>query len=427
MTSKDTGTGPGLPTTVDVAIIGGGIIGISTAYALAKDGIRVAVFEKGTLGCEQSSRNWGWVRTLNRDMPEVPISMRSNEIWGEIQEQADAGFRRRGIMYLQETEDDARSQQRWLGQAREDYGFKGRLLSRAETLALLPQTRRKWTGALYSDIDGVAEPELATQAIAGLVRRRGGLVFEQCAVRGIEQSAGRVSAVVTERGRVLAATAVLAGGAWSRLFCGNLGVEFAQLKVRGSVLRTSPVEGGPETAVNGGNFTCRKRADGGYTVSQFGASMADLTPDSFRLMGKFFNAWVANNSFVKVRLGRRFFEELAMPRRFGSETATPFEHHRVLDPLPSARGVRQAWQRAVHAFPAFASARIAHSWAGYIDVTPDALPVMAQVAGVPGFYLASGFSGHGFGFGPGAGEFMANLIQGKALSGDAHAFRLDRF
>ena len=215
--------------------------------------------------------------------------------------------------------------------------------------------------------------------------------------------------------------------AWSRLFCGNLGVEFPQLKVRGSVLRTSPVGGGPETAVNGKDFTCRKRADGGYTVSQFGASMADLTPDSFRLMGKFFNAWLANNTFVKVRLGKRFFEELAMRRRFGSDTVTPFERSRVLDPTPSARGLQEAWRRTVHAFPAFESASVVHSWAGYIDVTPDALPVMTQVAGVAGFYLASGFSGHGFGFGPGAGEFMANLIQGKRLSGDAHAFRLDRY
>jgi glycine/D-amino acid oxidase-like deaminating enzyme len=193
------------------------------------------------------------------------------------------------------------------------------------------------------------------------------------------------------------------------------------------VLRTSPVEGGPETAVNGKDFTCRKRADGGYTVSQFGASMADLTPDSFRLMSKFFKAWLANNTFVKVRFGKRFFEELATPRRFGNDAVSPFERVRVLDPRPSARGVQQAWERLVHAFPVFESARIAHSWAGYIDVTPDALPVMTQVASVPGFYLASGFSGHGFGFGPGAGEFMANLIQGKPLSGDPHAFRLDRY
>ncbi|HEY0296604.1 MAG TPA: FAD-binding oxidoreductase [Bordetella sp.] len=416
-----------LPESVDVAVIGGGIIGICTAYALAKAGVSTAVFEKGLLACEQSSRNWGWVRTLNRDMPEVPVSMRSNEIWDEIQAQAEVGFRRRGILYLQENADDAERHQRWLDQARDHYGFQGRLLGQAETRKRLPPSRRNWTGALYSDLDGVAEPQLATQGIAGLVRRLGGQVFERCAVRGIEQSAGRVSAVVTEHGRVRASTVVLAGGAWSRLFCGNLGVEFPQLKVRGSVLRTSPVEGGPESAINGKDFTCRKRADGGYTVSQFGASMADITPDSFRLMGKFFKAWMANNTFVKVRFGKRFFEELAIPRTFGIEAITPYERNRVLDPTPSASGVQQAWSRLVHAFPAFESARIAQSWAGYIDATPDAMPVMAQVRSVPGFYLASGFSGHGFGFGPGAGEFMAGLIQGKPLHGDAHAFRLDRY
>ena len=92
------------PATVDVAIIGGGIIGASTALALARAGVRTALFEKGTLGCEQSSRNWGWVRTLGRDQPEVPLALRANQLWSEIQAQVDVGYRRNGLVYLQENE-----------------------------------------------------------------------------------------------------------------------------------------------------------------------------------------------------------------------------------------------------------------------------------------------------------------------------------
>jgi glycine/D-amino acid oxidase-like deaminating enzyme len=415
-----------LPGAVDVAVIGGGVIGVSAAYALAKAGITVAVFEKATLACEQSSRNWGWVRTLTRDVPEVPLAIRANHLWGEIQGMTDVGFRRTGMLYLQENEADAASHQAWIDAAR-DHGLDACLIGRQAALRYLPQSRRAWQGALFSATDGVAEPQLATQGIAALARAQGGIIVEHCAVRGIERAAGQVSAVITEHGRVGAQAVLVAAGAWSRLFCGNLGADFPQLKIRGSVLRTEPFDAGLAATINGKDFTCRKRADGGYTVSQFGASMADLVPDSFRLMRQFLRPWLANNTLVRLRVGKRFFQELAIPRRFALDRVSPFERHRVLDPLPSRRGVEQAWRRLADAFPVFEGARIAQSWAGYIDVTPDALPVMSPVPGVPGLYLASGFSGHGFGIGPAAGEAMANLIQGNTPDVDMRAFRFGRF
>ncbi|ALM82579.1 FAD-binding oxidoreductase [Bordetella sp. N] len=417
---------PGLPATVDVAIIGGGIIGISTAYALVKAGLRVAVFEKGTLACEQSSRNWGWIRTLGRDLPEVPLALRANQLWGEIQARTDVGFRRSGMLYLQESQDDAANHQTWIDGA-STYGIDARLLDSRAARQLLPESRRGWTGAMYSATDGVAEPQLATAAIAALTRDLGGLIYEGCAVRGIERSVGRVSALVTEHGTVATQAVLVAAGAWSRLFCGNLGADFPQLKVRGSVLRTCPFNAGLDAAVNGKDFTCRKRADGGYTVSQFGASMADIVPDSFRLMRHFIRAWMTNRNFVRLRFGKRFFEEYATPRHFTADRVSPFELHRVLDPQPSRRGIAQAWERLRHAFPVFQGAQIVHSWAGYIDVTPDAMPVMDQVPGLPGLYLASGFSGHGFGIAPAAGEAMAELIRGLAPSVDLYPFRFDRY
>src|SRR5690606_35746104 len=417
---------PVLPEAVDVAIIGGGIIGTCTAYALAQAGMRVCVLEKGVLAGEQSSRNWGWVRTLDRDPAEVPLALRANQLWGEIQARAEVGFRRTRILYLQEDGHDAQRHQRWLDLAR-SCETGATLLDRAAVLRHLPESPRPWSGALYSPTDGVAEPGLATQAIAGLARGHGAVVLERCAARGLDLQAGRVAGVVTERGLIKAQAVLLAGGAWSRLFCGNSGVEFPQLKVRGSVLRTGPFDAPLSATVNGKTFTCRKRADGGYTVSQFGASMADVVPDSFRLMSKFLRAWLANNAFVKVRFGKRFFEELAIPRRFALDDVSPFERCRVLDPAPSAGAIATAWRRLTAAFPVFNAARIAHAWGGYIDVTPDALPVMSQVDGIPGFYLASGFSGHGFGIGPAAGELMADLILGRTPRVDIQPFRLARF
>jgi glycine/D-amino acid oxidase-like deaminating enzyme len=415
-----------LPAQIDVAIVGGGIIGISTALALAKKGVRVAVFEKGTIAGEQSSRNWGWIRTVGRDPRELPLSVIANEMWADIQARTDVGYRVTGLAYLAETDAEMKRHQAWIDSAK-DSGAQGNLLGRDELARLIPASNRPWIGALYSAADGVAEPMLATAAIAKLAVQAGAMVFEQCAVRGMETSAGRTSAVITEHGVVKCASVVLAGGAWSRLFCGNNAVEFPQLKVHASVLRTAPLETGLEMAVNGSDFTCRKRRDGGYTVSQLGASIADLTPDSIRLARQFLPAWMAERKYLKLRVGRRFLDEMKIARRFPLDAPTPFEACRTLDPAPTMKMVDVALGKLKHAFPAFKNATIAHAWAGFIDVTPDAVPVISGVSQIPGFFLAAGFSGHGFGIGPAAGSLMADLVMGERPRVDPTPFRLSRF
>lgn len=416
-----------LPKQVDVAVIGGGIIGISTAWALSKAGLRVAVFEKGAVAGEQSSRNWGWIRTVGRDPAELPLALHANTLWRQIQDLQDVGYRQTGLAYLAESEADMEDHRRWL-KAALPHGVPAELLGRDALPALLKsESRRGWVGALYSPVDGVAEPDLATHAIAKLATAAGCQIFERTAVRGIDRQAGRASGVITESGRVAAGAVVLAGGAWSRLFCGNLGVPFPQLKVHASVLRTTPLETGLDLAVNGKDFTCRKRADGGYTVSQLGASVADLTPDSILLCRQFFKAWMSEKKYLKLRLGRRFIDELLTPRHFRADRPTPFEQHRSLDPAPGMATISVALDKLKQAFPAFQSAQVAHAWAGFIDVTPDAIPVISAVDTVPGFFLASGFSGHGFGIGPAAGALMADLVQGRAPVVDPHAFRLGKY
>lgn len=416
-----------LPERVDVAIVGAGIIGMSTAWALARRGLRVAVFEKGTIAGEQSSRNWGWIRTVGRDHAELPLSLHANGLWREIQQAENVGYRQTGLAYLAASEAEMARHAVWLERA-QALGVTARLIGASGLSEILHQpSRRAWAGALYSADDGVAEPTLATHAVARLAQSAGCQVFEQCAVRGLDRAGGKVVGVITEAGRVAADAVVLAGGAWSRLFCGNSGVSFPQLKVHASVLRTAPLETGLDLAINGGDFTCRKRLDGGYSVSQLGASYADLTPDSIRLMRQFLPAWLAERKYLKLRFGKRFFEELAIPRRFPLDRETPFERQRTLDPAPTMKTIDVALAKLKQAFPAFDAATVAQAWAGFIDVTPDAIPVISGVDHVPGFFLASGFSGHGFGIGPAAGALMADLVQGHTPLVDPHPYRLARF
>jgi glycine/D-amino acid oxidase-like deaminating enzyme len=220
---------------------------------------------------------------------------------------------------------------------------------------------------------------------------------------------------------------VLAGGAWSRLFCGNMGVDFPQLKVLGSVMRTEPLDGPPEMAVAGPDFAFRKRADGGYTVARRNMYEAHVVPDSFRLLPRFLPNMIASKKEYRVRLFGRFSEELRTPRRWAMDKITPFETTRVLDPAPNPGIVEDSRRNLIRAYPAFSGLRVAESWGGLIDTTPDAVPVIGPVQAVPGFFLMSGFSGHGFGIGPGAGRLMSELVTGAPPVVDPSPFRFERF
>ena len=418
---------PTLPERTDVVIIGGGIIGVSTALFLAEKGIAVALCEKGRIGGEQSSRNWGWCRTMGRDEGEIPLAMESLRLWRDMNRRTDreTGFRQPGIMYLCQTEAEVAAQESWLGQARQ-YQVDARLLRGSELDKVLPGAGKTFIAGLHTPSDGRAEPALAAPAIAEAARDHGAQIFTNTAVRGIDRVAGRVTGVVTERGRIACQSVVLAGGAWSRLFAGNAGLDLPQLKVLGSVFRTKPLNG-PDISAAGSVFAFRKRMDGGYSVARRNANTAEITPDHFRLLHDFLPRLIHNRHEIRLRVGMRSWEELRTARSWSLDQATPFEAVRVLDPEPKPGVLAEARRILSRAFPAFAGMQVVESWAGLMDVTPDAVPVIDQVARMPGFFVATGFSGHGFGIGPGAGRLMADLVAGDRPVVDPKPFRLARF
>jgi glycine/D-amino acid oxidase-like deaminating enzyme len=417
-----------LPARADVVIVGGGIIGASTALFLAQRGVSAVLCEKGHIAGEQSSRNWGWCRKMARDPREIPLVIESLRLWDRMNGTVDAetGFRTCGIMYLGETAEALGRMEAWLEHARE-YQLDTRLIDGAEVSQLLPGSAKRWAGALYTPSDGKAEPQMAAPAIAEGARRRGATILTGCAVRGIETAAGRVAGVVTEKGRIACQSIVLAGGAWSRLFCGNLGIDLPQLKVLGSVMRTEPFEGGPEISATGGLYGYRKRMDGGYTVATLGVRTIDLVPDSFRLLPEYLPTVRMHWNKLRFRVGRRFVEEWQTPRRWELDAASPFEKVRVLDPEADPFVLDRARASIGESFPAFKNVAVAESWGGMIDVMPDAIPVISAVDKVPGFFIATGFSGHGFGIGPGAGRLMADMVSGAPPVVDPTPFRLSRF
>lgn len=416
-----------LPAQADVVIIGGGIIGTSTAYFLAEKGISVLLCEKGVIGAEQSSRNWGWCRTMGRDLREMPLAQASLRLWRGLSARigAETGFRQTGTLYLCPDDKALAKREAWFERAK-SYEVSSRILRGGEVNQILAGSAGQWSGGLFTPDDGVAEPHMAAPAMALAARRKGAQIMTNCAVRSVELSAGHISGVVTERGRVACNTVVQAGGVWASLFCRSLGLRLPQLKVLASVLRTAPTDKGPGPAAWGPGLSLRKRLDGGYTVSH-GSVIADIVPDSFRYFSEFLPLLKMEWSGISLRAGRSFFDEAGHGRYWTKEAPSPFERMRVLDPAPSAHDLARARQNLERTFPIFKGVGTEASWGGMIDATPDILPVISKVDSVPGLILSTGYSGHGFGIGPGAGALTAQLVTGDTPIVNPEPFRFSRF
>jgi glycine/D-amino acid oxidase-like deaminating enzyme len=417
-----------IPPATGVVVIGGGIIGTSAALTLAMRGIPVVLCEKGYIGCEQSSRNWGWCRQAGRDPREMALIVESLRLWREMDKVTDSvtGFRQCGVMYVGESEEDERGFATWLEMAR-PYDIGARILRGEELKALMPDARRAFRCGLHVPTDGCAEPQKAAPAIARAAQRKGAVMVAHCAVRGVDRAAGRIAGVVTERGRIVCDAVILAGGAWSSLFCASLGVRLPQLKVLSSVMRTAPVAAGLDTCTYMNDVAYRKRLDGGYTVARGTGYIVPLVPDSMRFFREYLPTIRKEGTALKPRWTSQTLLEIRAPRRWKLDHPSPFERTRVLDPTPNKTLNREAWEAMVRLYPQFRDVPIVQAWGGYIDVTPDVVPYIGAVGDVPGLTIATGFSGHGFGIGPAAGKLAAELATGQMPTVDPAPFRVSRF
>lgn len=415
------------PAQADVVIIGGGIVGVSTAYFLAKQGISVVLCEKGYVGGEQSSRNWGWVRKNGRDWRELPLMLESFRIWkGFAADNIDTGFKICGVLSVARSDADQARHRRWVEESM-PYQIGSRIIDGEEIRKVLPGLAHPFRSALYNPTDARAEPQKAAPAIATAARNLGAKIVTDCAVRGLDREGGRICAVVTEKGVIKTSSVVLAGGAWSRLFLRNYGVTIPQLKVLSSVARTAPVEGLPETSAYLGNVAYRKREDGGYNIAPSTGLNVPVVPDLLRFMTKYLPAFKADRKTVQPRLDNRFLTELMTPKHWPLDMPSPFEAVRTLDPTPVVHKARAAVAALQSMFPNAGKLHVLQYWGGMIDVMPDAVPIIGPVPQLPGLTLATGFSGHGFGIGPGAGRLTAEIATGATPVVDPHPFRIGRF
>lgn len=416
------------PASADVVIIGGGIVGVSTAWFLAQAGVQVVLCEKGFIAGEQSGRNWGWVRIQGRDPREVPMMLDSLKTWRTMADTIgeDVGYTEGGCLYSARNDKELAGYDTWLEVARQ-HGIDSRIIGSEELRTHVGDAASRWTGALYTPSDGRAEPHKAGPALARAATRLGARIMTGTAVRGVSMAAGRVAGVVTEHGEIRTSTVLCSAGAWSSMFCRSLGIAVPQLKVRGTVVRTAPASLPLQGNFFDSTIGIRRRQDGGYTVAHGSVLDHGITPSTLRYCFKFLPALRRELGVLRVRLGRDFFDELGMPSRWALDKESPFESRRVLNPEPSPKVLAGIRKNLAATFPELANVEFVEAWAGMVETSPDVVPMIGELDDLPGFHLASGFSGHGFGLGPGAGKAIAALLSGATPDVDLSPFRLGRF
>jgi len=419
-----------LPTKTDVVVIGGGVIGVMTAWFLREKGLSVTLCEKGRIAGEQSSRNWGWIRQQGRDPSELPIMTESLAIWKRLSAQMGPGlgFTQTGVMYLAKTQKELDGFEAWMDHARA-HQLDTRMMTGAEAAQMLKGASAQWKGSLFTPSDARAEPWVAVPMLAAEAEAKGVTIVESCAVRGLDLAAGKVAGVITEKGRIACDHVVVAAGAWSRLFLHRYGVKIPQLSVLASVAATEPMAEIFPGAAADDDFAFRRRADGCYSLAP-GGSAHDffLGRDAF---ASFFPYLPVLKNDIQATTFRAaapsgFPDAWATPRRWSDDAESPFERQRILNPAPNLKTLGKVQDAFAAAFPTLGRPRLKSAWAGMIDTLPDVVPIVDH-APIPGLTIATGMSGHGFGIGPGMGRVIADLVAGGAIGHDLSRFRLSRF
>jgi glycine/D-amino acid oxidase-like deaminating enzyme len=412
------------PLSVDVAVVGGGIVGCATAYWLTRHGVKVAVFERATIASEQSSRAWGFIREQGRHGAEVPLAAEAKRLWTDFTQEngwAATELTQAGILVPAESEIDEQRVEAGYKIAQE-HQLRTRILTAAEISGILPELHGKWRCALFTPNDGHGEPATATKAFARKAAEAGARFFEGEGVADIDASgAGEVR--LSSGGRSCNAGAiVLACGIGTRKLARSLGLDLPVQIIRSSVAQTAPAPVFTKVACWAPRVAFRPKADGSFYIGNgyrgAGADY-DLAPDSIGNLRYFLPAYKRNRHLLRLRFGREFWSRLrAMADRSGAPLPEPYPNHDKIG---------HNLDRFRELFPHLGTIALAREWAGRIDLTPDVVPIVDRPLPSRPVYVACGFSGHGFALGPSVGKQLAEWIVDGRPSIELRAFRYSRF
>jgi sarcosine oxidase subunit beta len=370
-----------LPGTASVVVIGGGVVGCSIAYHLARRGQRdVVVLERETVGAGTTSKAAGGIRSQFPTETEIRFSLEAIGVFERFREEfgVDIGYRKIGYLFLISDPDDLAGYRERMALQRR-LGIDVREISPAEAKAIVPALRvDDLIGAVWGPTDGMAGPAEVTNAFARRARELGARIVEGVDVTAIDVERGRVRGVRTSQGAITAPIVINAAGPVAARVGRLAGVDVAVHPRRRHIFFTEPF---PE--IPGPVPLTTDRASGFYFRKEMEQLL--LSPGDVEDIGEDFTV-----------------------------------------PVDRAR-IDETVEKALHRIPIIEKARISGGWAGLRPLTPDDHAIIGWAPGVEGFFLAVGFGGHGFQHSPATGRYVSECLLDGKPSLDLSLFDPGRF
>ena len=365
--------------TAEIVIVGGGIIGTSIAYHLAqKQAKGVVLLEKGMLGEGSTAKCAGGIRAQFSTEINIRFSLESFKTWNHFQEimEGELDFKKVGYLFLATTEDE------WAvfqsnSALQHKFGIPVELLSPKEIQYRWPYLRvDDLRGGTYCAWEGYAGPY---EALSGFARggRRGGVkIFEETEVTQVLRNGNQVAGVRTRRGDISAPLVVNAAGPYA----GEVG------KMAGAEVPVQP-----------------------FRRQLFFTGPFPHIPDPIPLVIDFHRAWYFRREGAGLLIS-------------GPKDSFPSFNLNV-----DYEAMVEVAENSMYRVPIMEKAEIDRGWAGSYEISPDNHAILGEFPGLKGFFLANGFSGHGFQHSPAVGRVMAELILGEKPSIDISCLSVERF
>ncbi len=369
----------------DIVIVGAGITGCATAYELSQAGLKVEVIEKYVPAAMASGWTLGGVRQSGRLQPELPLAKYSIEQWSQLSRTLDydTGYVQEGNLRLARNEKEVKAIEA-LARKQKSHGLDIVYLSDIKEIqAIAPCVSSDILAASFCPTDGHADPVATVNAYKEAAQRNGSVFRIGESVETLSTEGNKLSAVITSRRTIRASRCLLACGMGVNQLIHRFGIQVPLSLAIATVIQTTPAAAllKPVLGVVDGAITLRQERDGKFRLSSG------------------VQKW---NGAVIEKDGQPYV-------------------------FPSSEKVYSTLKAGFEICPSLKGLQMRRFWGGSIDLTPDALPVLDKLPGIEGVYVASGFSGHGFGIAPAVGHILYHLILGTIPKLAFQSFALERF
>jgi glycine/D-amino acid oxidase-like deaminating enzyme len=379
-----------LPKSADVVVIGGGVIGASIAYHLARREVSVALLEKGDAASGSSGACGGTI-FLQTKSPGIhlELALASSRRFVHLEQELGAGFeyQRHGGMIVIEREEELRTLERFV-EKQNNIGLDVSLLDQKQARDLEPSLSDKILGATYSPMDAQVNPMFLTFAFIKAAQDLGAKILAHTRVTGFQRTANRIQSVKTDKGEIHSGTVVNAGGVYAAEIGDLLGLAIPIKPRRGQLVVTEAV----------GPILSRCMLSAQYIAAKFNPALAQKG-------GGVSIEPTVNGNFI-----------LGSTREF-----VGFDNRVTLE------GILHIARHVSRIIPGLKYLNFIRVFAGLRPYTPDGLPILGRIAGLDGFIMAAGHEGDGIALSPITGEIIADLIVDNKTGFPLEEYKLERF